>query len=93
MGKAASALRTAVRFACVSGLRGMKSVQQSGASCDEMGNVPNCCDCAMISSLSEPMSGRNTGSETASFVARMLSSVCEATCPRLSPVTMAFACS
>ena len=34
----------------------------------------------MISSLSVPMSGRNTGRSTASSVARMLSSVCEATC-------------
>ena len=48
---------------------------------------------AMISSLSVPMSGRKTGRSTAASVARMFSRVCEATWPRLSPVTRAPACS
>jgi len=35
------------------------------------------------------MRGLNTGHSTAWSVALMLSSVCEATCPKLSPVTSA----
>ena len=57
MGSAASASNTTGSFACVSGLRGMNSVQQSGASCDEISNEPKRSASAMISSLSVPMSG------------------------------------
>ena len=46
---------------------------------------------AMISCLSDPMSGRRTGIVTASFTAAMFSSVWEATCPSDSPVTSALA--
>ena len=43
----------------------------------------------MISSLSVPMSGRRIGIPTTSVVRAMFSSVCDATWPRLSPVTRA----
>ena len=41
--------------------------------------------------MSSPASGRNTGMEEAAPTATMFCSVCEATCPRLSPAMMASA--
>ena len=46
----------------------------------------------MISFLSIPTSGRMTGNAAAFSITAMFSSVCEATCPRLSPVTSTVAC-
>ena len=48
---------------------------------------------AMISVLSQPISGRRIGSPVASSSAVMLVSVWLLTCPRESPVTSAEACS
>ena len=67
----------------------MNSVQQSGASIEEISKVPSAWAWSMISSLSDPIRGRSTGIATEASVARMLSSVWEATWPRLSPVTRA----
>jgi len=44
-----------------------------------------------ISRLSEPMSGRSTGRVATASMTPTLSSVCDATWPRLSPVTSALA--
>ena len=41
----------------------------------------------MISTLSIPMSGRRSGKVSASSMTVRFSGVCEATCPKLSPVT------
>ena len=54
-----------------------------------MSKVPICRARTMISSLSSPMQGRNTGIETAASVTPSAGIVCEATCPTLSPVTSA----
>ena len=43
--------------------------------------------CAMISFLSMPTSGRSTSVDVAAAIVCMFSSVCDETCPRLSPVT------
>ena len=51
----------------------------------------SCRATAMISCLSSPASGRNSGMGEAAPTATIFCSVCEATCPRLSPVTMASA--
>ncbi len=54
-----------------------------------MSKVPIFWAISIISSLSEPISGRNTGKETTELVTFMLSMVWLATCPRLSPVISA----
>ena len=46
---------------------------------------------SVISPLSMPISGRRTGSVAAASMTARLPSVCDATCPRLSPVTSASA--
>ena len=51
--------------------------------------VPMRSACAMISDLSMPISGRNTSIGVAPAITVMFSSVCDATWPRLSPVTRA----
>jgi hypothetical protein len=75
----------------VAGCFGVKSVQQSASGSMEISNVPSRCASPVISSLSMPMSGLRIGSDAAASMAAMLSSVCEATCPRLSPVVSASA--
>ena len=75
--------------ACVAGILGMKTVQQSACAWMEMSYVPMRRASAMISFLSMPMSGRSTGTVAAASTAATFSSVCDATWPRLSPVTSA----
>ena len=53
--------------------------------------LPSFLASSIISSLSQPISGRKICIFTESLVAARLSSVCDATWPRLSPVTSAFA--
>ena len=69
----------------------MKSVQQSWSGMIEVSKVPMRAASAVISLLSMPTNGRSTGSAAASPITARLASVCEATCPRLSPVTSASA--
>ncbi len=88
---AASAAATSCGFAEVAGLRGTKSWQQSWSGSVLISNVPMRLASFVISSLSMPTSGRSTGPPAAASITDMLSRVCEATWPRLSPVTRAFA--
>src|SRR6267142_4499773 len=60
-GSAASADSTSANRERVSGLRGVKSVQQSWSGMMEIGYVPSRDASAVISSLSIPMTGRKTG--------------------------------
>ena len=67
--------------------------EQRAAVLEREGSTSRTCRCAFASStiscLSTPISGRSTGSVATSSTQAMFSSVCEATCPRLSPVTSA----
>ena len=58
----------------------------------EIAYVPSRCASVVISSLSMPMSGLNTGSVDTEPMVAMFSSVCDATWPMTSPVTSAPAC-
>ena len=69
----------------------MKTGQQSWKGSDEMSYVPIFFAVARISILSAPISGRNTGIRAAASTATRFRSVCDATCPRLSPVSSASA--
>jgi hypothetical protein len=73
----------------VSTRRGVSSVQQSWSGSSEMARVPMRRASAMISVLSQPISGRRIGSFTASSSAVMLGSVWLLTWPSESPVTRA----
>ena len=62
--------------ALVSTRRGVSSVQQSWSGSSEIASVRMRRASAMISILSQPISGRRIGSWTASSSAVMLASVC-----------------
>src|SRR5215813_7429104 len=79
------------RLIRVPGCLGTKSVQQSASGSIEVSNVPRACAWTVISSLSMPISGRRIGRPAAPSMHARLESVCEATWPRLSPVTRAAA--
>ncbi len=66
--KAASASSSIARRGFVRGCRGVKTVQQSSYGWIEVSNVPIFRAMAMISSLSIPMTGRNTGRPAAASV-------------------------
>ncbi len=89
MSSRASIAATAAASIRVSGWRGVKSVQQSASGSMEISYVPSAWACSVISSLSMPIRGRRIGTPATSSMRVMLASVCEATCPRLSPVTSA----
>jgi hypothetical protein len=73
----------------VSTRRGVSSVQQSWSGSSEMPSVRMRRASAMISALSQPISGRRIGSVTASSSAVMLASVWLLTWPSESPVISA----
>jgi len=64
IGRTASADSICLKRARVSGCRGVNSVQQSWSGMIEMGYEPSRWASAVISSLSNPMSGLSTGSDT-----------------------------
>lgn len=71
-------------FASVTGLIG--TALQPPDFIMEMSYVPILLAMSMISTLSSPMRGRTTGKSRSFCSARMFISVCDATCPRESPM-------
>src|SRR6516165_8386791 len=78
--------RSSIR-ARVSTCRGVSSVQQSWSGSSDRASVRMRRASAMISTLSQPISGRRMGNPTASSSAARLVSVWLLTCPSESPVT------
>ena len=77
-------------FGLINGFFGKKTVQQSSYGRIDVSYVPICCAIVIVSCLSKQTRGRKIGTTFNTLsVDVMPSMVCDATCPKLSPVMIA----